>query len=279
MQGRLLPPQAQRFQSFPREGWRKEFAFAAEAGLDAIEWIYDEYGEDVNPLATNDGVTEIKGLSQQSGIAVVSVCADYFMDRPLVSATGSELTTSVERLSWLLDRCRLAEIERVVLPFVDQSRIQDEDAMARVVDVIGSLLPKAEVHAVELHLETSLAPDAFARLLDRLPHPYLKVNYDSGNSASLGYNPLEEFRAYGERIGSVHIKDRLRGGGTVPLGRGDADLRAVFDGLEKLAYRGDFVLQVARGNVNDEVDWARRNRDQVQSLQRCEMSSTARTQP
>src|SRR5271167_3690057 len=118
MQGRLLPPQAQRFQSFPREGWRKEFAFAAEAGLDAIEWIYDEYGEDVNPLASNDGVTEIKGLSQQSGIAVASVCADYFMDCPLVSATGSELTTSVERLSWLLDRCRLAEIERVVLPFV-----------------------------------------------------------------------------------------------------------------------------------------------------------------
>ena len=50
MQGRLLPPEEQRFQSFPRQRWRDEFALAAAAGLDTIEWIYDAYGEDVNPL-------------------------------------------------------------------------------------------------------------------------------------------------------------------------------------------------------------------------------------
>ena len=37
----------------------------------------------------------------------------------------------------------------------------------------------------------------------------IKVNYDSGNSASLGYDPTDEFAAYGERVGSVHIKDRV----------------------------------------------------------------------
>ena len=56
MQGRLVPPEAGRFQSFPRDRWRDEFAFAAQAGLDAIEWIYDQYGEDVNPLTTSDGI-------------------------------------------------------------------------------------------------------------------------------------------------------------------------------------------------------------------------------
>ena len=43
--------------------------------------------------------------------------------------------------------------------------------------------------AIELHLETSLAPAEFVKLLDRMPHPKLKVNYDSGNSSSLGYAP------------------------------------------------------------------------------------------
>jgi hexulose-6-phosphate isomerase len=91
----------------------------------------------------------------------------------------------------------------------------------------------------------------------------LKVNYDSGNSSSLGYAPREEFAAYGERVGSVHIKDRLLGASTVPLGTGDADFAGLAEGLRKVAYKGDFILQVARGTSGDEVAWARQNREFV----------------
>lgn len=259
MQGRLGPPEAGRFQSFPREGWRREFPRAAEAGLDAIEWIYDAYGEDVNPLATDAGVAEMDRLCEQHGVAVVSVCADYFMDHPFLRVSADERRRLVEKLRWLLERCRAAGVTRVVLPFVDQSRIENDDEAAMVVDVLGEVLPDAERHGIELHMETALGPEAFAALLARAPHPQLKVNYDSGNSASLGYRPAEEFAAYGDRIGSVHIKDRVRGGGTVPLGSGDADLEAVFDGLHALGYHGDYVLQVARGEPDGEVALARAN--------------------
>src|SRR5262249_49779849 len=86
MQGRLSPPEGGRFQCFPRERWREEFAFAAAAGLDAIEWIYDLHGAGVNPLASDNGIAEMRSLSARHGIAVVSLCADYFMDRPFVTA-------------------------------------------------------------------------------------------------------------------------------------------------------------------------------------------------
>jgi len=259
MQGRLGPPEAGRFQSFPREGWRTEFRSAAEAGLDAIEWIYDAFGDDVNPLGSDEGLREMKRLGAQDGVGVVSVCADYFMDRPFLRVGDDELTRSINKLRWLLGRCEVAGITRAVLPFVDQSRIENDSEVTRVVEVLGQVLPDAERHGVELHLETALGPAAFAALLERVPHPYLKVNYDSGNSASLGYRPREEFAAYGSRIGSVHIKDRVRGGGTVPLGHGDADLTAVFDGLHHLGYEGDYVLQVARGEPHAEVALARSN--------------------
>jgi hexulose-6-phosphate isomerase len=94
------------------------------------------------------------------------------------------------------------------------------------------------------------------------------VNYDSGNSASLGYRPRDEFAAYGARVGSVHIKDRRRGGGTVPLGTGDTDFPALFDCLRAAGYRGDFILQAARGRPGDEVAWATANRSFVESLRR-----------
>jgi hexulose-6-phosphate isomerase len=265
MQGRLVPPVADRFQCFPRQNWADEFAFAAEAGLDCIEWIYDEFGADVNPIATDDGIDSIRELSDRHGIRVVSLCADYFMDHPLVRATDGELNDRVDVLLWLIGRARRLGIERIVMPFVDVSRIETDPELEQVVETISRSAVLAEEGGIELHLETSLGPDRFAALLARLPSDVVKVNYDIGNSASLGYSPRAEFAAYGDRVGSVHIKDRVNGGGTVPLGSGDADLPAVFDCLRSLDYAGDFVLQVARDAPGDEVRWARQNLDRVQA--------------
>ncbi|MGB8265777.1 MAG: sugar phosphate isomerase/epimerase family protein [Candidatus Velthaea sp.] len=263
MQGRLVPPEAGRFQSFPREGWRREFPRAQESGLDAIEWIYDTFGEDVNPLATDEGIAEMRELGERHGVAVVSLCADYFMDRPIVKADAAELRDLIARLYWLIDRARRVGITRIVVPFVDASRIDCGEDRVRAVSVLRDVLPAAESARLEIHLETDLAPEPFAQLLADLNYGCLKVNYDSGNSSSLGYNPREEFRAYGARIGSVHIKDRQLGGSTRPLGQGDADLPAVFRGLHELRYAGDYVLQAARGDSGGEVALARLNREFV----------------
>jgi hexulose-6-phosphate isomerase len=221
------------------------------------------YGADANPLAFDTGIDTIKALSVQRGVRVLSVCADYFMDRPLVRASSTELDERLGTLFWLMRRCQLLGMNRLVLPFVDASRIETEAELDRVVSTLERTLPVAEETGIEIHLETSLTPDRFADLLGRLPHPMLKANYDSGNSSALGYHPRDEFSAYGARVGSVHIKDRIRGGRTVPLGTGDVDLPALFGCLQAVDYSGDFVLQVARGEPGDEIAWAKRNRATV----------------
>jgi hexulose-6-phosphate isomerase len=265
MQGRLVPPEGGRFQSFPRERWRDEFALAAQAGLNAIEWIFDVYGEDANPLTSDAGVAEIHNLFKKTGTAVRSLCADYFMDRPFLRTTQAERGELIQKMEWLLSRCRTLGVRRVVIPFVDKSRIENDDEVLQTLSILRTLLPAAEKNHVELHLETSLAPQPFAALLEQCPHPLLCANYDSGNSCSLGYQVSEEFAAYGPRIGSVHIKDRLRGGGTVPLGTGNADLPAVFRGLAALTYHGDYVLQIARSEPGQELPWIAQNRAWVAS--------------
>lgn len=255
MQGRLGAPEAGRFQSFPRQGWRLEIARAAEIGLRGIEWIYDLFGEGANPLETSEGREELRGLLAKHGVAVVSICADYFMDRPLLRCSQAENAELLDRLHWLLGICPEMGVGRVVLPFVDASRIRDESERDQVVADLRQVLPQAERHGVELHLETDLAPQAFRELLDLLDHPLVKVNYDAGNSASLGYRPEDEFAAYGARVGSVHIKDRRLGAMTVPLGQGDTDFPSLREQLIQYDYRGDFVLQVARGEAGDEPRW------------------------
>jgi len=261
MQGRLVPPELGRFQAFPRERWADELSLAPAVPLSYIEWIYDLYGADVNPL-TNDAVL-LQSTAAKTGVEIRALCADYFMDRPFLRCADSEREELVALLDNLLRLAKQVGIQRIVLPFVDASKIGTQEDHQAVVRVLNAALPAAKENGVELHLETSLAPAAFAQLLDQLPSTLIKVNYDSGNSSSLGYIPKEEFAAYGHRIGSVHIKDRVRGGGTVPLGTGDADLPSVFGELKKIGYQGDITLQVARSEPGHEVQWARANREFV----------------
>jgi L-ribulose-5-phosphate 3-epimerase len=260
MQGRLVSPEGGHFQSFPRERWRDEFALAAKAGLNAIEWIYDAYGEDANPLATDAGIDEMLSLSEKNGIAIRSVCADYFMDHPFLRTSRENQRQLDAKMVWLLSRCKRAGITRVVIPFVDKSQIENDGEAEEAVTILQTLLISAESIGIELHIESSLVPDSFARLLKQCESPFIRVNYDSGNSASLGYQVKSEFAAYGNRIGSVHIKDRKLGSATVPLGTGDADLPSVFRCLAALNYLGDYVLQIARSESGDEVNWIARNR-------------------
>ena len=202
---------------FPRDNWADEFGRAALAGLDCIEWIYDQYGADVNPIATDAGIDAMRSLADTTGVGVFSVCADWFMDFPLVRTSSKELADRLEVLTWLLERSRKLGAGRIVLPFVDASRMDSEEDVNQVVNALEHVVPTAERTGVEVHLETSLVPRAFAALLARLPSSSIKANYDSGNSASMGYDPAEEFSAYGSRVGSIHIKDRMLGGVRRPL--------------------------------------------------------------
>ena len=253
MQGRLLPPEGSRLQCFPRSRWAEEFELAATVPLTYIEWIFDQYGIDMNPLMSDEGVAQIRSLISSSGVKIRSVCADYFMERPLVRCKQS-----VDVLTHLLRRSHSIGAKRIVLPFVDNSAISSSES-EQVIELLHAVAADAAHASVEIHLETSLPPWKFAELVNDLPNSVIKVNYDSGNSASLGYAVAEEFAAIGARIGSVHIKDRVFGGETVPLGRGNADFGVLFQQLRNISYSGDFTLQVARDNNGDEVNWARHN--------------------
>jgi len=262
MQGRLVPPDAGRFQSFPRKQWRDEFPNAVAAGIDYIEWIVDAYGADVNPILSVEGFSEFDALKQEYGIATPAICADWFMDYPLLRCTPDERRERELFLHRLLPIARKIGADHVVLPFVDISRIETEEDKHILVEVMTTAAPIAQSNDVELHLETDLGPNDFATLLKRIPYPSIKANFDSGNSSGLGYVASEEFAAYGDRIGSVHIKDRrskFAGGiATMPLGEGSADFADVFQSMKRIGYNRGITLQIARGKDGDEVNWIRR---------------------
>jgi len=268
MQGRLSAPEDGRFQAFPRGSWREEFGRAKAAGLEYIEWIHDAYGaapdesgRAANPIFSEAGLAEMDALKAEFGIATPALCGDWFMDFPLVRCSAEELAERERHLHELIPIAARIGARKVVLPFVDQSKMVGEAEKASVREVLRRALPVAERHGVELHLEADFGPAEFAAFLAEIEHPMLKVNWDSGNSSGLGYVATEEFAAYGERVGSVHLKDRYRkpegGIETRPLGTGSADFENVFRAIRSIGYRGGLTLQVARGVDGDEVEFIR----------------------
>ena len=165
MQGRLLPPEGGSIQCFPRDRWRRSSPSPRRrGGRHRVD--YDVYGADVNPLATETGVAEMRALSSQHGIAVVSLCADYFLDRPLVRSLRTRRRLTGQLM--LAHRPLHVSRDHAHGPAV-RGRLPDRtpDDERRTVEVLSRYCRSARQAGVELHLETSLAPDTFSSLLAR----------------------------------------------------------------------------------------------------------------
>lgn len=244
MQGRLLPKYQGRYQAHPVGYWQDEFPVAAELGFQYIEFILDYNDAAQNPLLS--GIDEIKRVTEATGVGVRSVCADYFMEAPLHHADEKIADESCEVLGRLIKNSSALGIRDLVIPCVDQSSLDGKAAAERFINRMQPFQDKAEKYGVNLSLETDLSPVAFAELLHHFTSDRITVNYDTGNSASLGYKPEEEFAAYGERISDIHIKDRKLKSGSVVLGSGDADFDSFFTALSKIQYNGPFIMQAFR---------------------------------
>jgi L-ribulose-5-phosphate 3-epimerase len=254
MQGRLLPKYQGRYQAHPIGYWQDEFTIARGLGLDLIECILDFNDAEKNPLLNRAGIEEIARLSNETGVLVKTICADYFMEAPLHSVSERASIESSNVLQLLIGNASmLPHVRDIVIPCVDQSSLKDEEEVLRFVKNITPSRVLAEKRGIRLCLETDLAPAPFADLLYRLDSKVFSVNYDTGNSAALGYDAEEELAAYGSRVTDIHIKDRLRGGGSVELGTGDTDFPRFFKTLSHVGYRGPFIMQAFRDDEGVQI--------------------------
>jgi len=253
MQGRLLPKYQERYQAHPVGYWQKEFEVAQEFELDCIEFILDYNDAEENPLLKDGGIGEINALSDLTGVTVTSICADYFMEAPFHSKDKMVAEKSQQVMVKLLESAKHLGVTDIVIPCVDQSTLDGEVASNRFVNKLTPMLEIAERFKINLSLETDLAPQPFVELLNRFNSNRIAVNYDIGNSASLGYDPIEELDAYGDKITDIHIKDREIAGGPVVLGQGNANFDLFFNKLKELNYQGPFIMQAYRDEEGVEV--------------------------
>lgn len=256
MQGRLTPSAGRGIQFFPFENWEMEFDCASEIGLSEIEFIFDLERFEENPLWTRSGIERINDIVRKTGVAVNAICFDYFMRRPFYKEQDLELREARrnENLSVLIrimDAAKSINAKLIEIPLVDNSSIKSEEEKEAFKSFLIEVLTH-DASDIQIGLETDFPPGEFLQLLEGINSPRVKANYDSGNSSGIGYNHYEEISTYGHYIENIHIKDRIYRGTTVQLGTGSADFSATFKAIAETGYKGNFILQAARGDDGDE---------------------------
>jgi L-ribulose-5-phosphate 3-epimerase len=183
------------------------------------------------------------------------------MQAPFWKASGAVRESLQRDFDAIAAACSAVGIGLMVVPLVDAGRLDDAAQENDVVRFFESRRPALRALKVRVVFESDFPPTELRRFIARLDRDCFGVNYDIGNSAGIGFDPAEELAAYGERIDNVHVKDRVLGGTTVPLGTGNARFDTVFAALRGIDYRGLYILQTARAVDGDHAAALTRYRD------------------
>ncbi|GBL40918.1 hypothetical protein EMGBD3_02860 [Nitrosarchaeum sp.] len=167
------------------------------------------------------------------------------MQKMLFNVGESDLKQNITVLQKLIQQCSKLETAILEIPFVDSSSLKTQSNKDQIIANLQQMVDFANSQNVKITLETDLPPTDFKNLLENFGS-HIGANYDTGNSAALGYDVKEELQTLKPWLANIHIKDRLYGGNTVVFGSGNTDFDLVFSTLAKINYNGQLIIQGAR---------------------------------
>lgn len=246
MQGRLSPKEPDALQSFPASNWEQEFDRAAQLGFGGIEWLIDSIDLETNPLFSNAVPHPVIDLSERSGVAVPSLCAHFLIDRPLyVSGTPAAGT-----LIRVLETASMLGIRNVIVPVLEGSTVSGDTEKAEQLASAVRHIADAAPANIRICLELDLPASATIALLSAIDRNSVGVCYDIGNATASGFDAVKEIVELAGNIFEIHIKDRLVGGSSQPLGHGETPIADAVQAARASGYDGWFVFETPVGS-----DW------------------------
>jgi hexulose-6-phosphate isomerase len=255
MQGRLSKSSNGLIQEFPKNSWEIEFELANDLGLGAIEWTLDYKDCKLNPIFNLKEQTKIKCLQDRYSIKIPSITLDCFVQAPFYK--HNELTglkSDIGDLLWIAENLQNLEVNILVLPVVAESGVFNETYLSKLIECLNSIENELAKTKKQIAIECEFDLVYMQTLLGALNPDYFGINFDMGNSASLGHKPEVELSVCSGRILNVHIKDRLLGGHTVKLGSGAVNFQKIAKLLNDQGYAGNMILQAARDFNLDEKE-------------------------
>ena len=253
MQGRLSPLKEKKIQAFPWNNWENEFRIGKSLNFKILEWTLDFIKLYSNPLMTKEGQKKIKSLCAKYNFKVLSLTGDCFMQKPFWKINASKRPSLQMDFLNIVYASGKIGIKFIVLPLVDNGKLKNQKQEEILINFVKKIYPTLRSNKIKILFESDFEPKKYLKFIKKFDYEFVGINYDTGNSASYGFDPDEEISLYGKYIDNVHIKDRFYKGNTVPLGEGNVDFQTVFEKLKQIKYKGNYILQAARSKNKQQV--------------------------
>ena len=254
VQGRALPQSDESLQSFPFN-WSDEFPLIQQLGFDGIEWIYDKKSEFTNPILDSEESQKIKSISKKFNVSLENIVFDWFITNSLFRKDEISLKNKIKKLVDLIEKSQNIGFKQIIFPLLEENAINNSNDMDIFLKIFSDdILSVLNLNKIEIHFETSLPPISELEFISKLDHNQTKICFDMGNSASMGYDPTDVLNSIAPYLGTVHIKDRLLDGNSVPLGEGAVDFSKVFSILNEINFSGYFSFQAYRDKNSNNIE-------------------------
>lgn len=190
--------------------------------------------EEVDALAATMAKYGIKASSIGSPIGKINIADDFDAH----FETFKRTVAIAKKLS-----CRYI---RMFSFYVDEN--QADSHTDEVVEKLAKMVEYAEKEdVVLLHENEKGIYGNIARrcvvLFDRIRSEHFKAVFDFSNFVECEQDTLEAYELLREHIAYVHIKDCKWGGGVVPAGYGDGNLKAILTALAQSGYHGFLSIE------------------------------------
>jgi len=249
IQGRFSPP-LEGFQDTPMQ-WRREFDLLQQHNFNHIEWIVTKNSFSTNPILNLN--------FNKQDLPISSICADNLVDKRIFTLPFLE-----SNLIPICDAAVRHDIDFVTIPLLEQSSLVDDELRMYFKKNILSISNRFP--SLKFSFEAEMAARPLMEVLEASDKFY--ATYDTGNMTSMFVNHENYIDLIFDKINNVHLKDRIRHGGSMsyPPGKGETNFKLIFAILKELGYNNLYTLQTARGPSGEEVPTVLRHRDILQEM-------------
>lgn len=238
--------------------WYERLSIAKASGFDFVEISIDETDERLARLDwTKAERLDIVNAILETGITIPSMCLSGHRRFPFGShdeKVRSEAYTIMEKAIQLASDIGIRTIQLAGYDVYYEE--QDAGTLQRFSEGMQWAVEKAASAQVMLAVEIMDTP--FMNSITKwkqwdqlLASPWFTVYPDVGNLSAWGNDVVKELELGIDRIAAIHLKDTYAVTDTckgqfrdVPFGEGCVDFVKVFETLQRLNYRGAFLIEM-----------------------------------
>lgn len=212
--------------------WEEKLNLAKETGFQGVEW---------DDITTPEEGAKMQELARKIGVPCHGVVFGGW-HAPLSSPDEATVQKGLDGMKNAISAANAMGVETCLLvPAVVTPEVPYDVAYKRSQDNIRKLIPHAEENKVIICVENVwnkflLSPMEFARYLDEIDSPNVRMYYDVSNSIVQSYSE-QWMRIIGKRIRKIDVKDFSRKDHKfVPVGDGDVNFAEVTKILTEWGY-------------------------------------------